>query len=164
MFSFQFPAFSRSFLFKNGGRCHARCRPAHREPFDTSKCRPADLNQQPSNNKMLALHLSHSRPLFSSISGIILNWVEVCSIGQGRTHTTGLNDWSLVIKLITNYFDSPLIGCSIFFKKKRRTFSGSSLLQQIINLWMWICWFTDWLSDQFQLCRRPNTRQKLKAA
>lgn len=50
--------------YTDGGGCHERCRPAHQEqgglgfsvlPKDSLTCKPGELNQQPSNNKMLAL-------------------------------------------------------------------------------------------------------------
>ena len=45
--------------------------PEHQEQFsflDTSTCRPEELYQQPSDNKMLALPLSHNRPKYTTLS------------------------------------------------------------------------------------------------
>ena len=53
-------------------------------PKDTSTCRPGDPNQRPSDNKMLALPLSHSRPW----SGQVYKMIFIADFAEGHPMAT----------------------------------------------------------------------------
>ena len=64
--------------------CDARCQPAHQEQLwgsvsclrDTSTCKQGESNQQPSDNEMVALPLSHNTVWSSSVShrSMTISW------------------------------------------------------------------------------------------
>ena len=75
-------------------------------PKDTSTCRPGELNQRPSNNKMMALPLSYSRPLLKKMK--VLEYHNFCNIIR-PLHGTLAGNIVLVTPHLFDYFSYKLL-------------------------------------------------------